>query len=287
MSLFISPQIRRLIDMALDEDQVGFDISSQIFFGGADAPSSVEAYLLAKEGLVLSGVAVFAEVFRRVDPTIACHFERGDGEAVSAGERFASIRGPIVGLLGGERIALNFLQRMSGIATRTARFVEALEGASFRVADTRKTLPGYRELDKYAVRCGGGANHRYSLGGGVMIKDNHIAAAGSIGAAVERARARAPHTLGIEVETTDLEEVEEALEAGADVIMLDNMDADAMREAIEVIRGRAGDAVVIEASGNITLSRLPELRDLDLDFASVGALTHSVQAADISMRFAS
>ena len=279
--MFVSPHIRRLIDMALDEDHVGLDVTSQIFFEGASA----HAELVAKQPLVLAGSEVAEAVFARVDPSTSWTSLHEDGASVSKGDVLATISGDAVALLGAERIALNFLQRMSGIATLTSKMVGALDTPSIRLADTRKTLPGYRELDKYAVRCGGGFNHRLSLSGGVMLKENHIRAArGSIAQAVEIVRARAPHTTRIEVETTSIEEVQHALSAQADIIMLDNMSIEQMEEAIALIRSH--DArVVIEASGNVTLERLPQLSSLDLDVISVGAITHSVEAADISMLF--
>lgn len=279
--LYISPRIRRLIDIAIDEDEVGFDVASAVFFEDRE----VQGRLVAKQALTVAGLAVVDAVFNRIDPRVEVAAELEDGASVSPGDLIATVSGPAVSVLRGERVALNFLQRMSAIATATAAYARALQGSRTRVVDTRKTLPGYRELDKYAVRCGGGGNHRFNLSGGVMIKDNHIAAAGSIAAAVAAARARAPFTLKIEVETTSTSQVLEALAAQADIIMLDNMSTDAMREAIALIRERAGDRVAIEASGNITAERLPALADLGLDYISVGALTHSVRAADISMRF--
>jgi nicotinate-nucleotide pyrophosphorylase (carboxylating) len=280
--MFISPRTRRLIDMALDEDEVGFDVASAVFFEGA----SVDARLVAKEPLVLAGLAVAEAVFERVDTDVSWTFDFADGARVEAGQVIGRVEGEAISILRAERVALNFLQRMSGIATKTARYVAALGDSPTRIVDTRKTLPGYRELDKYAVRCGGGTNHRFNLSGGVMIKDNHIAAAGgSIDQAVRRARARAPHTLKIEVEVVDLAQVAEALAAGAEVIMLDNMSTEQMVRAVERIRDHSGARVAVEASGNITLERLGELSDIGLDYISSGALTHSVEAADISLRF--
>ena len=281
MSLFISPHIRRLIDLALDEDDLGFDVSSQIFFGER---TDQRARFLAKQDMVFCGQACAQAVFARVDSSVRCDFEVADGVAVARGTTLGWAQGPTLALLRGERTALNFLQRMGGVATLTASFVEAAGRGGPRVADTRKTLPGWRELDKYAVRCGGGANHRFSLGGGLMIKDNHITAAGGVAEAVRRARAGAPHTLRVEVEVSSLAQTRAALEAGADIIMLDNMDDDAMAEAIALIREREGRRVVIEASGTMDRERLRGVRGLDLDVVSVGALTHSAVAADISMK---
>lgn len=281
--LFVSPRIRRLIDMAIDEDEVGFDVASAAFFTGE---SEALAHLVAKEELCVAGLAMVQAVYDRVDPAIRWQFEVDDGARVGEGDVIGRAQGDAVGLLRGERIALNFLQRMCGIATKTARYVEALGESTARIVDTRKTLPGYRELDKYAVRAGGGANHRFNLSGGVMIKDNHIAAAGGdIAEAVRRARQLAPLTLKVEVEVTGFDELDRAIAAGADVIMLDNMSTEDMRRAVRRVREAAGDRITVEASGNITAERLPELADVGLDYISSGALTHSVVAADISMRF--
>ncbi len=279
-SLFVSPHVRRLVDLALDEDDLGFDITSNVFYSDRDA----EARLLAKQDVVVAGLALVTAVFQAVDPTVEWSFDVADGDSVSRGTNFATARGNAASLLRGERTALNFLQRMTGVATQTRQYVDALGDTKTKITDTRKTLPGWRELDKYAVLCGGGANHRFSLGGGVMVKDNHIAAAGSIAEAVRRVREVAPHTLKVEVEVVDQAGVRAALDARAEIIMLDNMSTDEMREAVATIRESAGDTVAIEASGNITLERLPELADLGLDYVSSGALTHSVPAADISMQ---
>jgi nicotinate-nucleotide pyrophosphorylase (carboxylating) len=282
MSLFISPHIARLIDMALDEDDVGFDVTSQIFFAGQNA----RARLIAKQDLVVCGLDVARAVCARVDPGIAFTPEVTDGARVTRGQVFGALEGDTVSLLGAERTLLNFIQRMSGVATSTAAYVAALGNPKIRLADTRKTLPGWRELDKYAVKVGGGANHRFTLSGGVMLKDNHLAAAGGIAAGVALARAQAAHTLRIEVEVETLEQVREALAAGAEIIMLDNMSLERMGEAIGVIRAdRRGAEVLIEVSGNVTLERLPALGALDVDVVSTGAITHSVIAADISMKF--
>ncbi len=278
--LFVSPHIRRLIDLAIDEDDLGFDVTSNAFFAGRTG----EARLVAKQDLVVAGLAMVRATYERVDAGVTWKFSVADGDGIEKGTELGRAHGDGASLLRGERTALNFLQRMCGVATKTRGYVQALGTGGAEITDTRKTLPGYRELDKYAVACGGGANHRYSLSGGVMIKDNHIAAAGSIAEAMTRVRRTAPHTLKVEVEVENLEMVAEALDAGADIIMLDNMTTDAMEEAITLIRDRDGDRVVIEASGNITLNRLPELSHIGLDYISSGALTHSVVAADISMK---
>lgn len=281
MDVYITPRIKQLIDMAIDEDEIGFDVTSQAFF----ASEFGEAEFVAKQDFVVAGVAVVEEVFARVDPLVEVEFLRHDGACAKKGEVVARLKGPTVSLLRGERIALNFLQRMCGVATLTASFVEALVPSRTRVVDTRKTLPGWRSLDKYSVLCGGGANHRYNLAGGVMIKDNHIAAAGSVAEAVSRVRAVAPHSVRVEVEVDALEQVSEALEAGAEIIMLDNMNREQMIEAVGIIRNHPrGEYVVIENSGNMTRERLKDLGDIGLDIISVGALTHSATAVDISMK---
>src|SRR5690554_873384 len=301
--LYISPRIRRLIDMAIEEDDVGFVVASAVFFSGGSAGGHqaevVDARLVAKQDLTLAGVAMVDAVFERVDPALKWTFDFSDGELVRRGEVIGRARGRAISILRAERIALNFLQRMSGIATQTATYVAALGESTTRILDTRKTLPGYREFDKYAVRCGGGMNHRFSLSAGVMLKDNHLAAAGGdIAEAVRRVREQAPPTLKIEVEVSDLAELQLALEAAADIIMLDNISTEIMAEAVvrvdafcKNLRPGADSTapfkrhIALEASGNITLERLPELATLGLDYISSGALTHSVQAADISLKF--
>jgi nicotinate-nucleotide pyrophosphorylase (carboxylating) len=280
MHFQMTPHIRSLVDSALDEDRIGFDISSAAFEPGDRS----EARLVAKEPMVLAGWPVLEQVFATVDSDISWEKRADEGARLQEGDVLGEGEGPTASLLRGERVALNFLQRMSGVATKTARFVDALDDPTTQIVDTRKTLPGWRELDKYAVRCGGGSNHRFDLGGGAMIKDNHIAAAGGIAEAVDRVRRAAPFTLKIEVECERLDQIRPAMDAGADIIMLDNMSTEEMADAIDSIRGRAGDRVIIEASGNITVERLPQLRGLGLDVISSGALTHSATAADISMR---
>jgi nicotinate-nucleotide pyrophosphorylase (carboxylating) len=280
MHFQMTPHIRSLVDSALDEDRIGFDISSAAFEPGDRS----EARLVAKEPMVMAGWPVLEQVFATVDPDISWEKRADEGARLQEGDVLGEGEGPTASLLRGERVALNFLQRMSGVATKTARFVDALDDPTTQIVDTRKTLPGWRELDKYAVRCGGGSNHRFDLGGGAMIKDNHIAAAGGIAEAVDRVRRQAPFTLKIEVECERLDQIRPAMDAGADIIMLDNMSTEEMADAIDSIRGRAGDRVIIEASGNITVERLPQLRGLGLDVISSGALTHSATAADISMR---
>ena len=282
MNLYIGPALRGLIDLALEEDQVGFDVTSAAFFDSRDRG---EAHLVARQDFQMAGGPVARAVFERVDSAIRWRAEVDDGQAVESGEVIAVVRGPVGSLLGAERVALNFLQRLCGVATLTRAYVDALGEGPTEVVDTRKTLPGWRMLDKYAVRCGGAKNHRFNLGGGVMIKENHIAAAGGIAQAIDAVSQAAPHTLRIEVEVERLDQITEAIEGGADIIMLDNMDNDTMRRAIEEIRAhRRGDDIVIEGSGNIDRKRLATLGDLGLDVVSAGALTHSAPAADISMR---
>lgn len=280
MRLSIGPRTRRLVETALDEDAASMDPSAAVF---PDDDRAV-GQLVAKQPLIVCGHAVAALVFEYVDADIDYAPEIADGVQVDDRDVIGKVAGSTGDILRAERTALNFLQRMSGIATETARFVDALDDPETDIVDTRKTLPGYRHLDKYAVRCGGGKNHRYNLAGGIIVKDNHIAAAGSIAEAIRRVREEAPHTLNIEVEVESLAGLEEALEAEADIVMLDNMSTDTMARAVELVRER-GDDVLLEASGNVTLERLPELGGLGLDFVSSGALTHSVSAADISLLF--
>jgi len=271
-------ELRRIIETALQEDIGSGDITTQ-----ATVSSELvsRAELIAKEDFVLAGINVAAEVFKAIDPDIAFEGLIADGQKVQKGEVLAWLKGPASSLLQGERVALNLLQRMSGISTMTSSFVREVAATDAIVVDTRKTMPGLRVLDKYAVRTGGGSNHRTSLYDGVLIKENHIAAAGSITVAIERARARAPHTLKIEVETTNIVEVTEALQAGADIILLDNMTLEQLREAVQLVAGRART----EASGGVSLETVREIAETGVDLISVGALTHSVKAVDISMLF--
>jgi len=267
-----------LIDLALAEDIGAGDITSLTTI---PADSTSDAILLAKADGILAGLPVFAQVMSSVDPRLVVQPLAVEGERVSPGERLAAVSGPTRSLLTAERTALNFLQRMSGIATAAARYVKAVEGTKARIVDTRKTAPGHRVLDKYAVRAGGGANHRFNLSDGVLIKDNHIAAVGGVQAAIESARAGAPHTLKIEVEVVTLEMARQAVEAGADIILLDNMSLEEMQECVALIAGRA----LTEASGGVTLDRARAMAETGVDLISIGALTHSVQALDISLEF--
>ena len=268
----------RMIDAALEEDMPLGDITTD---GLVPEDSTCRATLVAKASGVLSGLDVAKRVFERMDPQVffTAHFK--DGDRLGSGDRIAEVAGNAQAMLKAERTALNLLQRMSGIATRTAEYCARVEGLKVKIVDTRKTVPGLRRIDKYAVLSGGGSNHRHGLSDGVLIKDNHIVAAGGIRPAVERARAHAPHTVRIEVETETLAQVREALDSGADIIMLDNMDLARMREAVALIAGRA----LVEASGNVTLERVRDIAETGVDLISVGELTHSVKAFDISLRF--
>lgn len=267
----------RIIELALLEDVSSGDLAT-----GAIVPTSKlgQARLVAKADGVVSGLWVAERVFQRMDVDSVTRRAVADGDTVRAGDTIAEVSGSYSALLTGERVALNFLQRMSGIATMTRAFVARLEGTHCRVLDTRKTAPGQRVFDKRAVRDGGGANHRMGLYDMAMIKDNHIAMAGGITAAVQRVRAMIPVYAPVEVETTTLDEVQEALRCGVEVIMLDNMPLNLMRDCVRLINGRAK----VEASGNVTLERVREIAETGVDFVSVGALTHSVKALDISMR---
>jgi nicotinate-nucleotide pyrophosphorylase (carboxylating) len=274
----MTPEIDRIIEAALKEDIPDGDITSESLI----PPESVSrAVFLAKEDGILAGIEVAARVFWKIDPHVVFEKEAEDGEVIEAGSTLARIEGPSISLLKSERTALNFLQRMSGIATLTQRFVNALEGTGTKILDTRKTTPSLRALEKYAVKMGGGTNHRLSLSDMVMIKDNHLKIVGNIPEAVKRARARVGPDRKIEVETTTLEQVKDAVHAGADMIMLDNMSPEKMREVVEWVNGR----VPLEASGNVRLSTLKEIAASGVNFISVGGLTHSYRSLDISMEF--
>ncbi len=269
--------VERLLEIAIEEDIGPGDVTSDAIF---PHDHESEAVLISKETGIFCGGEIIEYCYRKLDSSIKTVLLVPDGKKIKPGEIIGEIRGNTKKILSGERIVLNFIQRMSGIATMTARLVEIMEGSGTAILDTRKTLPGFRHLDKYAVKTGGGRNHRMGLYDMVMIKDNHIKAAGSISAAVKTIREAYGNRYRIEVETTDLNEVGEAVRAGADIIMLDNMDIPAMKESIGLIQGKAE----IEVSGNITGERLAGLRDLDIDYISIGALTHSVTAFDLSMK---
>ena len=268
--------LTKLIRAALDEDIGAGDVTTGAALRGDEAGL---ARATAKTGMIVAGIELFGEVFRILDPALIFKALRGDGDRVNAGEFLAELSGRLASILTAERVALNLFQRMSGIATQTRRYVDLVAGLPVRILDTRKTAPGLRILDKYAVRVGGGFNHRFALYDGVLIKDNHIAAVGGIGPAVRRVRGRIPHTLKIEVEVKDLAELDEALAAGADAVLLDNMGLAEMAAAVR----RVGRRIPCEASGNMTLERIREVAETRVDLISVGALTHSVAASDISL----
>lgn len=269
-------QIREAVQRALAEDIGPGDVTSQWIL---PPETWGRGGLLAKAEGVLAGLEVARQVFQQVDQRITFQAHQKDGEAISKGDILATVEGPAASILTAERTALNFLQRMSGIATLTRRYVEAVAGTRAVILDTRKTAPGLRLLDKWAVQLGGGQNHRLGLYDMVLIKDNHIAAAGSITQAVERVRQRNQQGLAVEVEVKSLAELEEALALGVDRIMLDNMSLEEMRQAVEITAGR----VPLEASGNVTLENVAAIAATGVDYISVGALTHSVKALDISL----
>lgn len=273
-------QLEKIIDSTLAEDLSTGDITTELLI-----PAELEgrASIVVKEKGVLAGIGVAAEVFHRVDPRLDFKELVPDGSKVGPGEVVAIIEGSAASILKAERTALNFLQHLSGIATLTARYVDAVSGLGTKIFDTRKTIPGLRALEKYAVRVGGGYNHRQSLGDGILIKDNHFAALRSQGIelkeAVAKARQDAPHTAKIEVEVQNVDQARQALNAGADVIMLDNMSLDDMGYVVQLCRGRA----VLEASGGITLENVRAVAETGVDIISIGALTHSAKAMDISL----
>lgn len=261
---------------ALREDIHTGDLTTQAV---VPEPREASARLIAKEPMVTAGISVAARVFALVDATTRFVPCCSDGNKVDKGTVLATIHGDAASLLQAERVALNLLQRMSGIATLTASYVAAVAGTDARIVDTRKTTPGLRMLEKYAVRTGGGINHRTGLYDGILIKENHIAAAGGVTEAIRRARAYIPHTLKIEIETETVEQVQESLLAGADIIMLDNMDCETMRHCVDLIGGRA----IVEASGGVNLDTVRAIAETGVDVISIGALTHSPRAMDISM----
>ena len=276
-SITMKMQADQLIRMALQEDITSEDVSTN-----AVMPTEVKGTvdLIAKEDGIIAGLDVYARVFQRLDEKTEIDFKCKDGDEVKKGELMATLTGDIRVLLSGERVALNYLQRMSGIATYTRQVAKLLEGSKVTLLDTRKTTPNCRVFEKYAVRVGGGCNHRYNLSDGVLLKDNHIGAAGSITKAITMAKEYAPFVRKIEIEVETLEQVKEAVEAGADIIMLDNMTPEVMKQAVELIDGRAQT----ECSGNITKENIARIREIGVDFVSSGALTHSAPILDISMK---
>ena len=278
MKITAIPAVTQLIRTALEEDCGNGDVTT-----AATIPESAVAHgrYIAKEDGILCGMPVVRAVFDEIDPDIALKVNFEEGQPFKKGDILAEVSGNARSVLTGERVGLNLLQHMSAIATATAAAVKQVEGYKAKITDTRKTTPGLRYLEKLAVRVGGGTNHRFNLSDGVLIKDNHIVAAGSITAAIEAARKSVPHTLKIEVEVEDFQQLDEALKAGADIIMLDNMSCEDMKKDVETVNGRA----VLEASGNMGERDLKEVAATGVDIISIGALTHSVKALDISLKF--
>lgn len=267
----------RYIRMALEEDITSGDISTSCVM---PVYQKGQAELICKQDGIIAGLGVFRRVFEMLDSTVGFDMHVNEGDEVKNGELMAVVTGDIRAILSGERTALNFLQRMSGIATYTNYIVKLLEGSRTTLLDTRKTTPNMRIFEKYAVKTGGGSNHRYNLSDGVMLKDNHIGAAGSITKAIQMAKANVSFVHKIEVEVENLDMVREAVEAGADIIMLDNMTPDEMKEAVKIIDGRA----LTECSGNVTKENIKNIIDTGVDFVSSGALTHSAPILDISLK---
>ena len=276
-SITMKMQADKLIRMALQEDITSEDVSTNAVMRSA-VKGTVD--LIAKEDGIIAGLDVYARVFQILDEKTEISFNFKDGEAVKKGDLLGTVTGDIRVLLSGERVALNYLQRMSGIATYTKQVSKLLEGSKVTLLDTRKTTPNCRVFEKYAVRIGGGCNHRYNLSDGVLLKDNHIGAAGSVTKAVQMAKEYAPFVRKIEVEVENLDMVKEAVEAGADIIMLDNMSPEDMKKAVELIDGRAQT----ECSGNVTKENIARLTEIGVDYISSGALTHSAPILDISLK---
>lgn len=276
-SITMKMQADKLIRMALQEDITSEDVSTNAVMRST-VKGTVD--LIAKEDGIIAGLDVYARVFQILDEKTEISFNFKDGDAVKKGDLLGTVTGDIRVLLSGERVALNYLQRMSGIATYTKQVSKLLEGSKVTLLDTRKTTPNCRVFEKYAVRIGGGCNHRYNLSDGVLLKDNHIGAAGSVAKAVAMAKEYAPFVRKIEIEVETMEQVKEAVEAGADIIMLDNMTPEMMKEAVELIAGRAQT----ECSGNITKENIAKILETGVDFVSSGALTHSAPILDISMK---
>lgn len=268
--------IRDLLDMSLKEDIGSGDITSDLV---VPADKMAKGIILSKSEGIVAGLDIAGEIFRLLDPEVVFSKLTFDGGQVHCGQELATVEGSARSMLTAERTALNFLQRLSGIATATSMYVRAASGYRAKIIDTRKTTPGLRVLEKYAVRVGGGYNHRFGLYDAVLIKDNHIAAAGGVTKAVTSARKIMPHTMKIEVEAKSLDQVQEAVDSGADIIMLDNMDVNTMTEAVKLINGRA----IVEASGGIRLENIPAVAATDVDLISVGALTNAAAPLDISM----
>lgn len=274
--------VRRLIDLALEEDLGRGDVTTQAVI---EVGATATAHLVARQPLVLAGLGICTAVFQRVDAALSVVELAKDGDRLDAGSRAATYTGSAASLLAAERTALNFVQRLSGIATLAKAFVDAAAGSAMRIADTRKTTPGFRLLEKYAVRMGGASNHRFDLGSGVLIKDNHVAVAGGVGEAVRRTRGKIPHGLKIEVEVDTLEQLEEALVAGADIVLLDNFSlADSAKAVARTALCKPKP--LLEVSGGVTLEKIANLARTGVDIVSVGALTHSAPAVDLALDIA-
>ncbi len=278
MELLYNTQIDKIIELALAEDIGSGDITTL-----STIPEGTKAYgrFVAKQDGIICGIDIAKKVFAIIDAGVQFTSHKKDGEKITTGEVIAEVSGDARAMLTAERTALNLMQRLSGVATKTHECVELVKGTNAKIADTRKTTPGMRALEKYAVRMGGGTNHRFNLADGVLIKDNHIAAAGGIREAVTNARKIIPHTLKIEVEVESFEQLEEALSAGADIIMLDNMSNEVMAKAVKIADGRA----LLEASGNMDRRNLREVAETGVDIISIGALTHTIKSVDISLKF--
>jgi len=274
--------VRRLIDLALEEDLGRGDVTTQAVI---DAGATATAHLVARQPLVLAGLGICTAVFQRMDAAISVVELAKDGDRLGADSRAATYTGLAASLLAAERTALNFVQRLSGIATLSKAFVDAAAGSALRIADTRKTTPGFRLLEKYAVRMGGASNHRFDLGSGVLIKDNHVAVAGGVGEAVRRTRGKIPHGLKIEVEVDTLEQLEEALSAGADIVLLDNFSLADIAKAV-ARTARFTPKPLLEVSGGVTLEKIANLARTGVDIVSAGALTHSAPAVDLALDIA-
>ncbi|MFH1137229.1 MAG: carboxylating nicotinate-nucleotide diphosphorylase [Pseudomonadota bacterium] len=274
----VPEQVRLIVNLALAEDVGPGDLTTGLT---VDPATISRAGITAKQDLVLAGLLPAGLAFELVDPRVVFKPLARDGDRIATGQTVVEIEGPAVSILTAERVALNFMMRLSGVATMTSRFVAAVKNHQVRIVDTRKTTPGQRVLEKAAVRSGGGHNHRCGLYDGILIKDNHIAAAGSITAAVSRARQGAPHTLKVEVEVEDLAGLEEAIRAGADIVLLDNMALETLGRAVEVAAGR----VLLEASGGVNLETVAAIAATGVNLISVGGLTHSAPAVDLSLNF--
>jgi len=272
--------IRSVIENALSEDIGPGDITTSLLIA---EDQIAEGFITAEEDVIAAGILVAEEVFKTLDPDAVFETLARDGESISAGTKIIRVQGKAKALLTGERVALNFLQRLSGIATLSRRYAEAVKGLPVRIVDTRKTTPGLRILEKYAVRIGGCRNHRFGLFDGILIKENHIALTSGVGVATNIVRDKSPHTIKVEVEVKNLEEVREAAEGGADIIMLDNMDIPMMREAVGIIRNYKDKEIMIEASGGMGLDNVRNAALTGVDLISVGALTHSSSWVNISM----